>query len=297
MKNCLLLIGGSGFIGSHFLEMQKQYKMISTYNSNPIENGIHFDLEKDDLKVLIQKHSITHVLFMGGIVKFDVITKNPESAKYINVECTINKIKETIDAGVIPVYFSSESVFKGLIGNYDESYQPEPKFEYGHQKYTVEKFILNNTDKYLILRLSKVFSSARSPASLITAWLGNLEKNEDICVAIDNIFSPIHVSEVVSIVTSLILLEKYGIYNICSPQSYSRFEMLDIVMGEFSKFSKYDGNIIQKKLNEIDGAEMFPTNTSLASEKTAAATGYTAQNFLYWGKTITHLHMNNRDDD
>ena len=73
--------------------------------------------------------------------------------------------------------------------------------------------------------------------------------------------------------------------------------MLDIVLSEFSKFSEYDGNIIRKKLNEIGGAEMLPTNTSLASEKTTAATGYTAQNFLYWGKTITHLQMNNRDDD
>ena len=73
--------------------------------------------------------------------------------------------------------------------------------------------------------------------------------------------------------------------------------MLDIVLGEYSKFSKYDGNIIQKRLNEINGAEMFPTNTSLVSKKATAATGYSAQNFIYWGKTITHLYMNNREDD
>lgn len=292
MNKNLLLIGGSGFIGGHFIKKQKLYKMMNTYNSNPIESGIHFDLENSNLKKIITKHSITHVLFIGGVVRFDMIRKDPDRAKYINVDCTINRIKETIDSGAIPVYFSSEAVFSGLVGDYDECHQPEPKFDYGFYKYTVEKFILKSTDKFLILRLAKVFSSEKNSKSLITTWLNQLENNEDICVAIDNIFSPIHVDEVVSLVVSLIALGEYGVYNICSPQSYSRYEMLDIVVNEFSKYSDYEGNIIRGKLNEIDGAENLPLNTSLTSDKTARVTGYTAQNFLYWGKTVTQLYLN-----
>ena len=38
MLKSLFLLGGSGFIGRHFLEMQKLYKIKSTYYSNPIES-------------------------------------------------------------------------------------------------------------------------------------------------------------------------------------------------------------------------------------------------------------------
>ncbi|SVD18657.1 uncharacterized protein METZ01_LOCUS371511, partial [marine metagenome] len=243
MEKRLLIIGGSGFIGQYLNKTEIQYDSISTFYSRPFSDGIYFDLEKTNLTELIEEYGFTHVLFLAGIVNFNEINRIPEEARYINIDCTINRIEEVINSGIVPVYFSSESVFSGKKGNYTENDKPNPIFEYAENKYSVEQYITNNTDNCFIFRLSKVFSSEKKPKSLVTGWLDQLERNEDINVAIDNIFCPIHIKDVITLVMSLIGIGKYGIYNICSSKPYSRSEMLDIIVEEYSKYFTYTGKI------------------------------------------------------
>ncbi|MBP98417.1 hypothetical protein CMK18_20910 [Candidatus Poribacteria bacterium] len=293
-KQKVVLLGGSGFVGQYLRAGITKYEFISTFYSEWFPDGIFFDLEKTNLSSIIEESNCSHVFFLAGMVKFDEVKTQPERAWRINVEASIERIKEAIDNNVVVVYFSSESIFSGEEGNYTEENIPNPKFSYGKQKFEVEKFIVNNTDKFFIFRLSKVYSSDREPKSLVTSWINQLEKDEDIHVATDNIFCPIHVNDVVAFVEALIDSRKYGVYNVCSPKPYSRSEMLKIVMDEYLKYFTYSGTINHMKLNTIKGAEMTPKNTSLVSQKSELITGFTAQNFLYWGRRIVQSHAFNR---
>jgi len=287
----LLIVGSSGFIGQYLMKLKLQYDSIFTYYSNQFTNGIYFDLKEDNLSSIIVKKKISHVLFLGGIVNFSEINKNIKNAEYINVDCTTKRIHEVINSGAVPVFFSSESVFSGKRGNYGELDNPNPIFEYGFHKFTVENFIKKNTDQYYILRLSKVFASEKEPKSLVTSWLSQLENNEDITVAIDNIFCPIHIIDVKNILESLIGISEFGIYHLCSSKAQTRSDMLDIVMKEYSKYKSYKGSIIRKKLHDIKGAEMLPINTSMLPNKVENITGYRSSDCLYWGREIVKQYF------
>lgn len=294
MKNSklrLLVIGSSGYIGQYLIKLKLPYQAIFTFYSNKLTNGLFFDLKKDSLTPLINKNEITHVLFLGGIVNFSKINKNKAEAKYINVDCTISRLKEVINCGAIPIFFSSESVFSGESGNYSESDKPSPVFEYGLHKQTVEEYIKKNTDRYYILRLSKVFSSDPEPQSLVTSWLHQLENNQDILVATDNVFNPIHIEDLKNFIESVVAKGDFGIYHLCSPKPMARSEMLDMVMSEYLKYKFYYGAIIRKKLHDIKGAEMLPINTSMSSKKVENLAGYSAQTFAYWSQKIVYQYF------
>ena len=273
------------------MKLKLQYDSIFTYYSNQFTNGIYFDLKEDNLSSIIVKKKISHVLFLGGIVNFSAINKNIKKAEYINVDCTTKRIYEVINSGAVPVFFSSESVFSGKKGNYSELDNPNPIFEYGFHKFAVENFIKNNTDQYYILRLSKVFASEKEPKSLVTSWLSQLENNEDITVAIDNIFCPIHIVDVKNILESIIGIDEFGIYHLCSSKAQTRSEMLDIIMNEYSKYRPYKGSIIRKKLHDIKGAEMLPINTSMLSAKVEDLIGYRSSAFSYWSRKIVQQYF------
>ena len=91
-----------------------------------------------------------------------------------------------------------------------------PIFEYGNHKYLVELFIRNNFKKFLILRLSKVYSTNLDKTSLITNWFNQLKKNQDIFLANDNYLSPIHIDDLIKMVTKLIEKNSIGTFNISS---------------------------------------------------------------------------------
>ena len=133
----------------------------------------------------------SHVLFLGGVFKFDKINDNLEETTLLNVIRTNKLLAEAVDLGLTPVFFSTESVFDGKAGFYVEEDPPCPIFNYAQQKMEVEDYIKNNFQKYLIVRLAKVYGSNMGDNTLVTSWLNKLHKNENIFCANDNIFSPI----------------------------------------------------------------------------------------------------------
>jgi len=273
------------------MSLRSQYGSLYTYCSNAFTGGIHYDLRSDALPLLIRRNDITHVLFLGGIVRFSALMKDPDKARHINVDCTTKRISEVISSGAVPVYVSSESVFSGDKGNYRELERPAPICEYGAQKACVERYIQDNTEEYLIVRLAKVFASEDQPKSIVTSWISQLVKNDNINVATDNIFCPIHVRDVTKSLEALICGENRGTYHLCSPRAYTRAEMLAVVIEAYSRHRDYGGAVNRTKLHDISGAEGLPLNTSMSCEKVESATGYRAADFSYWARHIVEGHF------
>lgn len=280
-----LIIGSSSFIGRHLSSLYKE-NLILTYYKNRIKNGIQFDISKDNISIILEKNNVKQVILIGGVVNFNEIKKNYQYAKSINVNNMTRIINDIISYGAKVIYFSSESVFDGKIGNYKETYKPLPKFIYGEQKYQVEEHIKLKTNNYLIFRISKVFSSNPIDNTMITNWLKQLLNNETILIAQDNILTPIHVNDCVSIIIKLIKNEEKGIFNICSTDKFSRLEMFDIILTEYKKYNTFTGKVKLVALNDIVGAEQLPVNTSLNYHKTYKATGIQPLKFKKISKEI-----------
>ena len=72
---------------------------------------------------------------------------------------------------------------------------------YGKQKHEVEKFIINTTANYCILRLSRVYGLNIHDNTLITSWLKAVKLNiikKFICAS-DLFFSPVLIDDLINV--------------------------------------------------------------------------------------------------
>ena len=192
-KKKILVLGGSGYLGTKFSSFIGKDKALQTYYTNKIEGGIFFDLKINSVKEILKSYSqIKYIVLAAGIFDFKRISSNLSQSFFYNVECMKRIINEINMIGIKFIFLSSESVFDGKKGNYVETDDTNPTFEYAKQKDLIEKYILNNAKNFLIIRLSKVYDLNMLGNKLIGNWYKKLKNNDDICCANDNVFSPIH---------------------------------------------------------------------------------------------------------
>ena len=76
-----------------------------------------------------------------------------EMSESLNVNHTIQLIENLWVNSITPVFISSDAVFDGQTGNYNEDDTCGPIIEYGRQKRRVEVFLIASNKPWLIVRL------------------------------------------------------------------------------------------------------------------------------------------------
>ena len=286
-KKEILVLGGSGYLGTEFSSFIGKDKALQTYYTNKIEGGIFFDLKINSVKEILKSYSqIKYIVLAAGIFDFKRISSNLSQTFFYNVECMKRIINEINMIGIKLIFLSSESVFDGKKGNYVETDDTNPTFEYAKQKDLIEKYILSNAKNFLIIRLSKVYDLNMLGNKLISNWYRKLKNNDDIWCANDNVFSPIHLLDACRSISDLINKDAFGIFHLSSLKSYNRKDMLDIFLSKYLMKHKYNGKIKYKSLNEFKGAEKQPLNTSLLPSKMMKTINFNPKNIQEWINTI-----------
>ena len=65
-----------------------------------------------------------------------------------------------------------------------------------HKK-DIEDFLINGNNKFLIIRLAKIFGTEKDDGTLLTSWLNQLKGGEEIFCAEDQFFCPTHIDDLV----------------------------------------------------------------------------------------------------
>ncbi|MEM0465179.1 MAG: SDR family oxidoreductase [Candidatus Pacearchaeota archaeon] len=252
----VLIFGASGTIGSYIYDLLKKnkYKVIGTYNKNPKDELIFFDLRKSSIKEL-NLNGINYAVICSALTKLDKINENPEISYEVNVRGTIRIIKELEENSIKPIFFSSASVFDGEKGGYKEEDERKPISIYGKQKVEVEDFIIKNIKEYIIIRPGKVFGYRKGEGVLFSEWLEKYYKNEEIKLADDEMLSPTFAGDIARGVKIIIEKNLNGIYHINYPFYYSRYEMckkffkkIGIRDAKITRCSIKDFNFLEKRM-------------------------------------------------
>ena len=169
-----VVIGASGKIGKYFFS-NKQKDLLLTYNKNKLKNGIKFDVLKDNIIDLIKKKNISKVVILSAYSDPDFCKKNKELSEKLNVIKTKKLISCLIKKKYI-FFFSSEFVFDGKIGKYNENHKPKPINLYGKQKLEIEKYINKNTKNFCIFRIAKTYGDDLNDNTLISDFINKIKK-------------------------------------------------------------------------------------------------------------------------
>ena len=159
MKDVLIL-GSDGKLGSGLMKKLEFRARGTTRRTNLLPHEIFFDfLNQESIQNLKKISDYRFVIIVAAISDPDQCYVNQKLSNYINVDSTISVLKILKEKQIKPIFISTEMVFNGNGELYSEFDKPEPILIYGTQKLEVEKFILNNFDDFMILRLSKIYSS------------------------------------------------------------------------------------------------------------------------------------------
>jgi dTDP-4-dehydrorhamnose reductase len=192
---------------------------------------------------------------------------NQKLSNTINVDSTISVLKILKDKKIKPIFISTEMVFDGNGELYSEFDKPEPILIYGRQKLEVEKFILDNFNDFMILRLSKIYSSNTNDQSILYSFFDDISNNKKVLYARDQYFSPTLQDDFEISVLKLIEKDLSGVFHISSSCRVSRWGFFELFANAIGNF----GNVKPCLLNDIKFLEKRPTDLSLNSEKISKA--------------------------
>ena len=108
--------------------------------------------------------------------------------------------------------------------------------------------------------------------TLLTNWVKQLQNDEVIRCATNQIFSLTYIKDLTNILDLVIEKKLYGLYNIASPESFSRFELVSMLKSQLKIES---GKIIPCSIRDFKQfLDLRPFDTSLNVQKIIKDTNF-----------------------
>ena len=127
MAKRILVVGASGFIGSRLLKRLGGSGRGTGFQrcSSRLRK---FDIGSESIRRLYPPTDRPDVcVLLASETNIDECARNPVATHKLNVDATIQTIKNLIEDSVKPIFISSDTVFDGDIGKYLE-FSPQIQF-------------------------------------------------------------------------------------------------------------------------------------------------------------------------
>ena len=287
MKNKMkvLLTGGTGFIGTKFIEkFSKEFDFTILSSKEKIqEQKIIKTIEKINPDVVI------HLAALTGLKNCEL---NQKEAFDVNVIGTENIVKGCIKNNSRLIFFSSREVYGSTVmEKSDENDELDPINVYGHTKMKAEKIIQKYGEKenldYTILRLTNVYGPGNK-SGINRLIVDALKKKKIVVNGGKQILNFIFVDDVINIIYLVLTNNKISkeIFNIGSEDTISLNKFIEILM----KLLEHN---IEFKFVEKPSFESSYFNPNIIKQKKIL--GYDSKTSLNDGIIQTLKHMKKKN--
>ena len=251
--------------------------MLATYLSQPIADGILFDATRQRLKdrILRPGHGITHAILAQGISKLADCARQRAAAAAINVTGTLRLIDDLLEAGVHPIFLSSDAVFDGSPGLRTEAEEPCPILSYGRDKRAVETYLSMQARPWTILRLTKVIAGSTDHRNPLRQWLAAIEQGQPIRCATDQSLTPVDIDYVTQAILFFVATGTAGIFHIAGSEVVTRHALLQRLLAQMPAATRRQATVQRCSVDEFAIFEKLPHNCALSNDKFTALSGMT----------------------
>ena len=287
----LLVIGGSGLVGSTLIQYAKtDYDIYFTINKNESSfDDIPFtkiDLMKDKSKMLnlINDFSPDVVVHTAAHSSVDLCERDHKLANFLHIDITKDIVKTCHQINAKLIYFSTDAVFDGEMSKkYLETDITNPINYYGRTKLDAEKIILDQSTKNVILRPSVIYGWHKK--SRFTNWIiESLKNKSSVDPHVDQYNTPTLVDDLVKSILLIIEQDISGLFHSTGKTCVNRYELANIIADIFG----FDNKLIKPVTsNEKKQDAPRPKKTCLDSSKLEKTIDYQFKNisegikFLY----------------
>ncbi|MBM4121453.1 MAG: SDR family oxidoreductase [Nitrospira sp.] len=175
------------------------------------------------------------VIHCAALSKPQVCQQDPDLARKINVEATA--VLAELAADIPFIFFSSDLVFDGRMGNYDESAPVNPLSFYAETKVTAERLVLANP-KHVVLRVA--LNGGISPTGdrgfneeIRRAW----QAGRTLTLFTDEFRSPLPAVITARAVWELAAKYRSGLYHLGGAERLSRWQIGQLLAARWPKLN------------------------------------------------------------
>lgn len=263
----LLLIGASGVLGSKLYSdaIRKKWNVLGTYYSRECEGLFCLSLtDKKGINSTFHFFNPDVVVLAGGITDVDLCEEKPKLARSVNIDGTSSIIKKAKEFGAKLVFLSTDYIFDGLDGPYDEDATPSPINVYGRTKLEAENSIRSHLKDYLIIRTSQLYGYDHRKKNFAMKIVLNMKKNKRVYAADDFYSTPTYSGILSDILIKLIEKNAEGIYNGAGSDFIDRYDYVKRIADVFG----LDKSLIERvKLKDLHLKAKRPRRGGLKVDK------------------------------
>jgi dTDP-4-dehydrorhamnose reductase len=263
----ILVTGAAGLLGNKIVKLHSEdYTIIGAYNKNKpdFKNSVQLDILKKRQFSIIEKIKPDIIIHTAGITNVDYCEDHREDAWKINVEGTKNIIDISKKIGSKIIFISTDYIFDGKNGPYQEEDEPNPINWYGKTKLEAEKLVESSNLEYIITRTTVLYGLDKYKLNFVTWIINELKNGRKIRVVTDQYGTPTLADNMAEILLQLILKDKQGIYNVVGSDLINRYQFA-LEIEKF--FNLTEGLIIPIKTDELNQKAPRPKKGGLKVNK------------------------------
>jgi dTDP-4-dehydrorhamnose reductase len=157
----VFIIGASGLVGSNCLRhfKDKGWDVVGTYFSYEAKNTVYFDTLSLDNEANFDVHGFKPdvILHCGALTHVDHCEEHPEESYEKTVTSTQNIVSLANELKAKLVFISTDYIFDGESGPYEEDAATNPLSVYGKHKLEAENLVKAASPENIVLRITNVY--------------------------------------------------------------------------------------------------------------------------------------------
>jgi dTDP-4-dehydrorhamnose reductase len=231
----ILVCGANGLLGQRLSMMLSTQTDIEVLNTS-VERSFVFDnrlfdytqldiTQRGDVKSLLSSFQPTVIINAAAATNVDWCETNREEAWKVNVTAVENLVEAARKVGAHLVHVSTDYVFDGKSGPYDEEAKPNPISYYGKSKLAGENVIRGAEIPYTIIRTIVLYGSGINVKPNFALWIiESLRKGVRIRCVDDQLSNPTFVGDLALAILKACDLNRAGTFHVCGSEFLSRYD-------------------------------------------------------------------------
>lgn len=257
-----LVIGATGLVGAHVARSMAGFGPVAaTGFSRSADGTVPLDI-RDEAAVrrVVSAARPDVVVCAAAEPHVDLCEREPRQTRAINVDGVRHVATAAAAAGATLVYFSSDYVFDGRLGDYREDAVMGPINEYGRQKVEAET-IARQVPKWIVLRISGVFGVDDRRKNFVYQVVDRLRAGAPVLAADDQTLCPTWAPALADALAVLLRGGFTGICNVVGPEPTVR---VDFARRIGLAFGLDTAPVRPVHSSELTGAAPRPARSSLS---------------------------------
>jgi dTDP-4-dehydrorhamnose reductase len=280
----LLIIGSTGLVGSKVasLAARHEFEAYNTQHSrkSPSQDFVELDItDRQATLALVEKIRPRAIINTAAVTNVDYCETHMEEAQKVNVDGVKNLAEAARETQSRLIQVSTDYVFDGRVGHYEEADTANPIQYYGKTKLEAERIVVD-LSSFAIARPSVIFgwapirlggeSGSSKPMNFAMFVLDKLKKHEPVKAIRDQYASPMFADNLAEALLRLAKSQENGIFHTGGKSCLSRYEFAIKLAETFGYSTKQVEPVYASEFKQV---AQRPRNSCLRGDKTERLLG------------------------